>query len=127
MVGVERVNGIMREHEVRLEILEDAHQLLNCRIRHVQGIISQIETTKIRSDRGCRRVCLFMTNPLHILDGLIRLLPQLAGFASFAVRKRDHARAPALRSDDGNRSRRAPNEIGGVRSNHNSPDSPLSP
>src|SRR5687767_8814923 len=118
MVRVERVNGIMCEYDIRLELLEDTDQLLNRRICHVQWIIPQIETTEMRANRfrGC--LCLYVTDALYVIDRLIRLLPQFSRFSPLPIRECNHAGAPALRCDDGNRPRRAPDKICRMCSNH---------
>jgi hypothetical protein len=59
-----------------------------------------------------------VANAFDILNRLVRLFPQFAGFAPFSIGERDDAGFAAVCRDDGNDPGGAPDEVRRVRAHH---------
>ena len=59
-----------------------------------------------------------MPNTFDVIDGLVRLLPQFARFASFSVGKRDDAGPAAILRHHSDNARSSPDKVRRVRANH---------
>ena len=77
----------MSHDDLRCELTQHFHHPINRFVCQPEWIISQIEAFEAgANDLGCL-CCLLMPDSLDILYRLVRLLPQLARFSSFSIRK----------------------------------------
>ena len=88
------------------------------RRRRSRGGSPRDRGTRTRRRAPRRLLRLAVADLLHALDGLVRLLPELAGFTPLAVGEREHARRSFVRRRDRDRAARAPDEVGGVGADH---------
>jgi len=114
VVGVERVARGVRDDQLRLELADQVGQLLDGGGVHDEWVVTEVEATEIRTQHGRSGLRLPVADLLHPLLGLTGFLPELARLSALAVRQCDHVRRAALADDRGDRTRGAPDEVGGV-------------
>ncbi len=114
VVGVERIERRVRQHEARCQLAQEVGQLLDRRSVHHQGIVPEVEAAEARAQRVGGRLGLAVADLLDALLGLPLLLPELARLATLPVGKGDHVDVCARLCSERNGAGGTPDEVGRV-------------
>src|SRR5579875_4083837 len=121
VVRVEGVGVGVGDKRIGRELADLVGDPLKCRPIDLERIVAQVQAAEVRAQVRDGPLGLLVAHALDVIDRLSRLLPQLAGLAALAVGESEHARPAAGTGGHGDRTAGAPDEVGGVRSDHHQP------